>query len=245
MKKVLAAVLAVVIVGASFFAGTAVARADTKSDSKAEPISKTSTVEKKTEDKKDADEPENEEEEKELKPKNVFFSPNTGNDSTGDASMYSPVKTLKKAKELAKKMTVAEDEELVYLEYMMTVNVKTQEAAGVFSDAGGVNMIPFTGSTKSYYFNGDIVGTGCDTQKYLPNDGGVLFSARYMLKGKDYKGQECSIFIENNGTALDLCTPTVITDSRALSDWQEYELRSIVVPVAGGVDVNVFRIHKD
>lgn len=178
------------------------------------------------------------------KQKNVFFSPHTGSDENGNATQGSPVETLKRAKELAKDITVADDEELVYLEYLMTVDVKTQNAAGVSSSAGGINMIPFTGSTDGYYFKGDIVGTGCDTQKYAP-DGSVMFSARYLLKGTDCDGKSCSIFIENNGPALELCTPTVITDSAALSEWQDWELRAIVVPVGGGVEVNVYRIHKE
>ena len=180
----------------------------------------------------------------EKRPKNVFFSPYTGSDETGDATQYSPVETLKRAKELAKDMSVADDEELVFLEYLMTVDVKTQNAAGVSSSVGGINMIPFTGSTDGHYFKGEIVGTGCDTQKYAP-DGSVLFSARYLLKGTDLDGKSCSIFIENNGSALELCTPTIITDSGALSEWQEWSLRAIVVPVNGGVAVNVYRIHKD
>lgn len=180
----------------------------------------------------------------EFKEKNVFFSPHTGSDETGDATQYSPVETLERAKDLAKDMTVADNEELVYLEYLMTVDVKTQNAAGVSSSVGGINMIPFTGSTDGYYFKGDIVGTGCDTQKYAP-DGSVLFSARYLLKGTDFEGKSCSIFIENNGHALELCTPTIITDSAALAEWQEWELRAIVVPVGGGVAVNVYRIHAD
>ena len=233
MKKAIIAIIAVAAAAACFFAGTAVGKTGGEkpdggvSDSKPE---------------NSASEPK-QEEEKEMKPHNVFFSPNTGSDETGDASQWNPVKTKEKAEELAKNITLADGEEIVLLEYMMTVDVKTQAAAGVFSDAGGVNMIPFTGSADGYYFKGDIVGTGCDTQKYAPNDGGVMFSARYMLKGTDYTGQSCSIFIENNGPALDLCVPTVITDSKALADWQNYSLRAIVVPVDGGVSVNVYRIH--
>ena len=233
MKKVIIAVIAVVLLAASFFGGTLVGRAgnDNGNAGDKEIFNADANINKKAE--------------TEMKQKNVFFSPHTGNDETGDATQWNPVETKDQAKALAKDMTVADDEEIVYLEYMMTVDVKTQAAASVFSDAGGVNMIPFTGSTDSYYFKGDIVGTGCDTQKYLPNDGGVLFSARYMLKGKDYEGQSCSIFIENNGNALETCTPTIITDSRALSDWQNYELRAIVVPNGTGVSVNVYRIHKN
>lgn len=238
MKKAIIVAILVISIIASFFIGAAVSGAN-KNDSGKTPKSDANQNLPNNADH------ENEVSDKVIKtPKNIFFSPNTGDDNN-DASQWSPVKTKKQAEKIANDITLGENEEIVLLEYLMTVDVKTQEAAGVFSDAGGINMIPFTGSSDGYYFKGEIIGTGCDTQKYLPNDGGVLFSARYMLKGKDYKGQDCSIFIENNGSALDLCTPTIITDSRALSEWQTWDLRTIVVPIGGGVSVNVYRIHKD
>lgn len=238
MKKAIAAAVLVIAIVAAFFAGTALGKAG-KDDSGSTPKSGSNNgVQNKAEN-------EDEVSDEVIKtPKNVFFSPNTGDDNN-DASQWSPVKTKKQAEAIAKDIVLGKNEEIVILEYLMTVDVKTQEAAGVFSEAGGINMIPFTGSADGYYFKGEIVGLGCDTQKYLPNDGGVLFSARYMLKGKDYKGQDCSVFIENNGSALELCTPTIITDSRALSEWQSWDLKTIVVPVGGGVSVNVYRIHKD
>ena len=242
MKKTIFALVVIVavtaLVVASFIAGSITARSsDTSGSGEPEAKNPVSPVANDgTDDKTEVN--------TEMVEKIVFFSPNTGSDDTGNGSQGSPVETKKQAEKIAEGITVGEGEELIYLEYLMTVDVKTQAAAGVFSDAGGVNMIPFTGSTDGYYFKGDIVGTGCDTQKYLPNDGGVLFSARYMLKGTDHTGQSCSIFIENNGMALEKCTPTIITDSRALSDWQNYELRAIVVPVGGGVEVNVYRIHR-
>lgn len=179
-----------------------------------------------------------------LTPKNIFFSPHTGSDESGDGTQYSPVETIEKASEIAENTTVGDNEEILLLEYLMTVNVKTEASAGVNSSAGGINMIPFTGSVDSYYFKGSMPIKGCDTQKYAP-DGSVMFSARYILKGTDCDGKSCSIFIENNGPALDLCTPTVITDSAALADLQTAELRAIVVPVNGCVDVNVYKIHRE
>lgn len=173
--------------------------------------------------------------------KNVFFSPNTGNDETGDGSQWNPFKTIEKAQKHAKTINLADNEEICILEFLMSVDIRTSEAAGVYSWAGGINMIPFTGSTDGAYFKGEIVGTGYDTQKF--SMGSPTFSARYLIKGKDYKGQNCSIFIENNGDALDKCTPTVITDSTALSDWQTYNLRTIVTPVGYGVVVDMYRIH--
>lgn len=172
----------------------------------------------------------------------VFFSPHTGSDSN-DGSRFSPVETLEKAKEIANGMTVADGEKIVFMEYLMTVNVKTQAAAGVNSvNAGGINMIPFTGTADSYYFKGQTVGTGCDTQKY-GSDGSVMFSARYLLKGTDCDGKQCSIFIENNGPALDKCVPTVVSDSPILAKWSDFDLRAIVDPVGGGVDVNMYRVR--
>lgn len=174
--------------------------------------------------------------------KNVFFSPHTGSDSN-DATQWSPVETFDKAKEIAKGMTLEDGEKIVYLEYLMTVDVTTQAAAGVNSvNAGGINMIPFTGKADGYYFKGETVGTGCDTQKYAP-DGGVMFSARYLLKGTDCDGKQCSIFIENNGPALEKCTPMIVSDSPTLAKWSDYDLRAIVVPGGSGVSVNVYRIH--
>lgn len=177
-------------------------------------------------------------------PKNVYFSPFTGSDTNSGTEIGSPVETEKKAREIANGLTLSENEEAVILEYLMTVDVRTMQAYGVTSPtSGGINMIPFTGSTEGHWFTGEIQGQGCDTQKYPP-EGGAMFSARYLLKGTDCDGKSCSVFIENNGPALELCTPTVVTDSAALADWEKWDLRAIVVPKNGGVDVNVFRIME-
>ena len=173
--------------------------------------------------------------------RNVFFSPKTGSDETGNGSQGAPFETLEKAKEYAKTLTLAENETICYLEFLMSVDVRTMAAAGVSSSKGGINMIPFTGSTEGAYFTGEIVGQGCDTQKY--NMGSPVFSARYLIKGKDYTGQSCSIYIENSGDALDKCSPMIITDSRALAEWQDYDLRAIVTPIGTGVIVDMYRIH--
>lgn len=173
---------------------------------------------------------------------NVFFSPHTGSDETGDGSQQNPFETEEKAKAHADTLELKENEEAVILEFLMSVEVHTQAGYGVSSDAGTINMIPFTGSSDGYYFKGEIVGTGCDTQKFGV-EGCPAFSARYLLKGTDYRGKECSIFIENNGDSLDKCTPTIITDSLGLSKWQTANLRTIVTPVGYGVIVDCYEIH--
>ncbi len=173
---------------------------------------------------------------------NVFFSPHTGSDETGDGSQQKPFASEEKAKAHAGSLELKESEEAVILEFLMSVEVHTQQAYGVSSDAGTINMIPFTGSSDGYYFKGEIVGSGCDTQKFGV-EGCPAFSARYLLKGTDYRGKECSIFIENNGDSLDKCTPTIITDSLGLSEWQTASLRTIVTPVSYGVIVDCYEIH--
>lgn len=176
-------------------------------------------------------------------PINVFFSPHTGSDETGDGSQFNPFETLEKAKEYAKTITPGENEEIVFLEFLMSVDVRTQSGVGVNSASGkgNINMIPFTGSSDGYYFKGEVVGLGCDTQKWGV-EGCPAFSARYLLKGTDYRGKACSIFIENNGDALDKCTPTIITDSLGLSEWETAKLRTIVIPGGAGVTVYCYRI---
>lgn len=173
---------------------------------------------------------------------NVFFSPHTGSDETGDGSQQNPFETEEKAREHANSLELKENEEAVLLEFLMSVEVHTQAGYGVSSEEGTINMIPFTGSSDGYYFKGEIVGTGCDTQKFGV-EGCPAFSARYLLKGTDYRGKECSIFIENNGDSLDKCTPTIITDSLGLSKWQTANLRTIVTPVGYGVIVDCYEIH--
>ncbi|MBQ8622903.1 MAG: DUF3237 family protein [Oscillospiraceae bacterium] len=233
MKKVLIIICVIVLMAASFAAGWFI-----PSEKGAEALNPgTPNASEKNE---EADTPSNSED---TVLKNVFFSPKTGNDETGNGSKEAPFATLGKAKEHGETLTLNEGEKVVYLEFLMSIDIKTSAAAGVSSSKGTINMIPFTGSTDGAYFKGEIVGTGYDTQKFGVA-GSPAFSARYLLKGKDYAGQSCSIFIENNGNELDKCTPTIITDSAVLSDWQNYNLRAIVTPVGYGVIVDTYRIHE-
>ncbi len=232
MKKAISVLCVIVLMAASFAAGWLIPKGEPANDSNVNLPNEEQNVQVDIK-----DEINNEEVTEEKIPKNVFFSPKTGNDETGDGSQYRPFETKKKAEEYADTLTLGENEEICILEFLMSVDVRTQNAFGV----GGVNMIPFTGSTDGAYFTGEIVGTGYDTQKY--GMGSPTFSARYLIKGKDYTGQSCSIFIENEGDALDKCTPMIVTDSRALSEWQNYNLRTIVTPVGTGVIVDMYRIH--
>lgn len=88
-----------------------------------------------------------------------------------------------------------------------------------------VLMIPFRGSVKSDIFNGVVEPCGVDTQ--VVNAAHVRhMSARYMLTGRDADGNDCHIYVENNGWFDDLhksmpfrTVPTFYTDSPRLAGY--------------------------
>lgn len=122
----------------------------------------------------------------------------------------------------------------VYVDIIGTVSVK-----GKLQD---VCMLSFTGKVSGRYFNGKVIGTGVDTQ-YLSKDKNVLLSARYMLEGKDIDGNECRCFIENNGSFDNGFVPKIITDSPALSEFEEAELKAEIATKENGVIVSIFGEH--
>lgn len=99
-------------------------------------------------------------------------------------------------------------------------------------------MISFCGKCDCELFVGETVGQCVDTQISAQNDQSL--SARYMLKGNDYTGRDCKIFIENNGRSMDSCVPKIITNSDALKEWNTAILRSKVLPAEGGVTVKIY-----
>lgn len=92
------------------------------------------------------------------------------------------------------------------------------------TELGEVSMIPFAGTVKGELFNGIVEPWGVDTQ--IKNQIGIrTLSARYMLTGTDHTGNNCHIFVENNGWLNDdkpsrtfKTVPTFYTDSPALQD---------------------------
>ena len=119
----------------------------------------------------------------------------------------------------------------VYVDIIDTVCVK-----GKFHD---VSMLSFTGEVKGKYFNGNVLGTGVDTQ-YSSKDKDMFLSARYMLEGKDIDGNECRCFIENNGSFDNGFIPKIVTDSPALSKFEDTELKAEIVTKENGVIVSIF-----
>jgi hypothetical protein len=90
--------------------------------------------------------------------------------------------------------------------------------------AGEVLMIPFGGTVEGELFNGRVLPGGVDTQT-VDQNGVRHMSARYMLEGVDKNGEQCRIYIDNNGwfsgeMVMPFKTiPTFLTDSKALASY--------------------------
>ena len=125
------------------------------------------------------------------------------------------------------------------MEPVMEINVTTYEAQSVVSAGRTVVMIPFSASAQGELFTGSTAENGCDTQNIFP-DGRMSLSARYMLSGKDRDGNDCRVFIENNGDSLDNCTPVIFTDSPVLAFLQDAKLHAAVECVQNGVIVRIY-----
>ena len=97
-------------------------------------------------------------------------------------------------------------------------------------------MLLFHGTADGDYFQGEILPGGVDTQ--TQEKGGVRrLSARYILAGKDFNGDACRIFIENNGAVttdgeIKTC-PQLFTDSKALQFLEKMKLTGTVRQVPG------------
>lgn len=122
---------------------------------------------------------------------------------------------------------------------LFDVYVDIIDTACVKGKMHDVCMLSFTGRVSGRHFNGKVIGTGVDTQ-YSSKNGTVLLSARYMLEGKDIDGNDCRCFIENNGSPDNGFVPRIVTDSPALSDFEEAELKAEIVTKENGVIVSIF-----
>lgn len=84
------------------------------------------------------------------------------------------------------------------MEKLFDINVRITGFNQVKTDTTAVNFITFDGDCQAPFFTGKILDGGVDTQKFEKGKPGTL-SARYIIKGKDSKGRDTSLFIENNG----------------------------------------------
>ena len=112
-----------------------------------------------------------------------------------------------------------------------------------------VVMISFTGNVTGKYFTGDVLPGGIDTQLIEKHGDKHTLSARYMLEGKDHTGENCKIFIENNGYAVKESSnvlfrtyPKIITDSKALNFLNHDLLVGEVIYTELGIKIKFYRV---
>lgn len=135
------------------------------------------------------------------------------------------------------------------LEEVFTVHVHIGATTELHHEDGdSVVMISFTGDVTGQYFQGEVLEGGVDTQIISKLGDRHSLSARYMLRGTDYTGQACQIYIENNGNiheqkgnALFRTYPKMITNSKALSFLNEDVFVAEGLPTGQGVDIKIYR----
>jgi len=137
------------------------------------------------------------------------------------------------------------------LEEIMVVHVtvKGNEVNAFTGEAGGVVMIPFDATIDGKYFNGTVLPGGIDTQVIGPKGTSHTLSARYMAKGTDYTGEECFVYIENNGVICNdveggymRTTPKFVTNSKALDFLNKQLFVGKGEPDGMGVKITLYRV---
>ncbi|PYE48016.1 uncharacterized protein DUF3237 [Paenibacillus barcinonensis] len=137
------------------------------------------------------------------------------------------------------------------MEELFTVHVQIKDTIPLDNQHGeSVVLITFGGHVTGAMFEGIVLEGGVDTQ-IIGKDGlSHSLSARYMLKGQDYTGQQCEIYIENNGyigkpqaSRLFCTSPRIITNSQALGHLNVEALIGEGYPAPDGVDIKIFRVR--
>lgn len=121
---------------------------------------------------------------------------------------------------------------------LFDINVSITGSASVSGQSESINMITFTAETESALFCGRTVFSGTDTQ--VTESGRTFLSARYMLEGTDGSGQECRLFIENNGSFDEGFRPHIVTDSSMLRYLEIADISAEVMPQDNGVTISLF-----
>lgn len=123
---------------------------------------------------------------------------------------------------------------------MLSIDVECHEGISVKGRDTEIVMVPFSGKAFGEYFNGEIIGTGVDTQKYDVKSGEGTLSARYILQGTDQEGNACRIFIENSQHDEEGWHPMIVTDSKCLCEWERMNMIATVDGTEKGVLVQLY-----
>ena len=140
---------------------------------------------------------------------------------------------------------------------ILTVHVVLDKegVVGFENSAARVKMLPFAGTVEGDIFNGIVAPCGVDTQ--VTNRVGVRnMSAKYMLIGKDREGQDCHIFVDNEGYFTPgqppkpyfETVPTFITDSKCLAPYlmrNQFRGEGHSRPDGSGPDILFFEVADE
>lgn len=131
---------------------------------------------------------------------------------------------------------------------IFTLHVTITGSESVEGTSGKVTMLSFHGSTDTVWFRGETVPHSVDTQ-IQKNGENVSLSARYILQGVDGDGQNCRVFIENNGWAdkngTMTTTPTVFTDSTSLKWLEQADLYGEATNDGGQLTIHIFSTGEE
>lgn len=134
--------------------------------------------------------------------------------------------------------------------FEVIVEIDPKQISRLKGPAGEIMMIPFGGIVEGELFNGRVLPGGVDTQT-VDQNGVRHMSARYMLEGTDNTGEQCRIYIDNNGwfsgeMVMPFKTiPTFFTDSKVLAPYlHNNKFRTEGHPHQGGVIIKVFEIYN-
>ena len=122
---------------------------------------------------------------------------------------------------------------------LLEIHVQCMEPMTVRGQTRDIVMIPFTGEASGPLFHGTVTGPAVDTQK-IPKGGEPFLSARYLIRGKDAEGNDCRVFIENQGNPSAGLVPVIVTDSPVLAAWETMPLKAELEGAPGGVLVRIF-----
>ena len=125
------------------------------------------------------------------------------------------------------------------------IDIDWRDVSDLRSPAGCVTVIPFTGRVLSPLFSGEIRPGAADVQTEKPGEARVL-TAKYLFRGKDADGRDCSLYVENTGRLTGepgpiRATPSFLTDSETLGAYLAgRRFRSEVHGRDGGVKILIF-----
>ena len=117
---------------------------------------------------------------------------------------------------------------------------------------GAVTMIPFRATVESELFSGETLPGAVDVQIENPGMSRQM-CAKYMFKGVDCEGNECHLFVENNGYLAEVMRndpyfnayPTFMTDSPVLGEYlSQQRFRSEVAGAEWGVEIRIYDVLR-